>query len=597
MDDNQAAPGPRDPPAHREPVREAYPRSASPFRPQPPGSLLHRYVPLSRDLGTVSRATLWPDVQAGLTVTALAVPAGLAYAELAGAPAVTGLYALLLPTVVYAVLGSSRQLVIGPEGTVAALVAVALLPLATGDADRYIALTSLLAALVGVLFVLARVLRLGWIADYFSRPVLVGYVHGIAVVLIVSQLGRLSGLDIEAVDPLPQLVEFVGEAAGASLTTVTVGLVSLMALMVLAFVVPRLPTALLVVIAATAATAAFDLDAHGVATVGDVPAGLPALALPNWRLQDVVDLLPAAAAIFIVVFADGILTARSFAGKHGQHVRADQELLALGAANISAGFTQSLPVAASGSRTAVNDRSGARSQLSGLVAAAAVVVVLLFLTGLIGHLPSATLAAVIISAAIGLVEPAAWRGLGRTSRVEVLIAAATASGVVLIGVLEALVLAVGLSLADVVRRSARPHDAVLGWVDRLDRFADVRVHRSARVVPGVLVYRLDDRLFFANAGYVSGRIREAIAGAPDPVQRLVFDAEALTHVDATGVRVLRELIESLQDDGVVFLVARLKSPVGRDFAHAGLVDVIGEQHFHPTVRAAVRAAGARPAAE
>ena len=292
------------------------------------------------------------------------------------------------------------------------------------------------------------------------------------------------------------------------------------------------------VVAAIAASALLGLAEEGVATVGQIPSGLPSLELPTAPLGDLLALVPAALGIFLVSFSDEILTARSFAGHHGQHVAADTELTAMGAASLAAGVTQGFPIGASGSRTAVNDQMGARTQLAGLLAAAAIAVVLLFLTEPMRYLPKATLGAVIVAAAIGLVDPAAWRALARTSRVEVAIAAVTMVGVVAVGVLEALLVAVALSIVDVARRSATPHDAVLGWVERLGRYADVRLHPRPRLTLGVLVYRLDDRLFFANAGYVKGRIREALHGAPTPVRWPVFDAEALSHVDATGVDAL-----------------------------------------------------------
>jgi sulfate permease, SulP family len=514
----------------------------------------------------------------------------MAYAELAGLSPVAGLYALLLPASVYTFLGSSRLLAVGPEGSISALVAAAVIPLAVGDPERYASLAALLAVLVGGVFLVARIIRLGWIADYFSRPVLIGYIHGVAVVLIVPQLGKLFGLDINAQDPVPQIVEFVREIGESSGSTITVGIACLAALVLLPRLAPRIPWPLVVVAVAVAVSAALKLAEHGVAIVGEIPSGLPGFAIPGWRLGDVVSLLPAALGIFFVSFADEILTARSFAGKHGQHVRADQELFAMGLANIAAGFTQSFSIGASGSRTAVNDQTGGRTQLSGLIGAAAVAVVLLFLTEPIRYLPRAALGAVIIVAAIGLVDLKAWRALSRTSRVETLIAATTTLGVVLVGVLEALVVAVALSLVDVARRSATPHDAVLGWVERLGRYADVRLHPRARITPGVLVYRLDDRLFFANAAYVGGRIREAIDGAPAPVRWFVFDAEALSHVDATGVAALKELIASLRDERITFVVARLKDPMQRTFRNAGLLDLVGENYIYPTVREAVDAA-------
>jgi SulP family sulfate permease len=468
-------------------------------------------------------------------------------------------------------------------------VATALIPLAAGDPKRYASLAALLALLVGGVFLVARVIRLGWVADYFSRAVLIGYIHGVALVLICGQLGKLLGLDIAAQDPIPQLVEVIRELGALSASTTVVAACCLVPLLLLRWRVPKLPGALLVVVLAIAASWILGLADHGVATVGEIPSGLPGLALPNAPLGDALSLLPAALGIFLVSFSDEILTARSFAGKHGQHVRADQELAAMGVASLAAGITQAFPVGASGSRTAVNDQMGSRTQLSGLIGAAAIALVLLFLTTPMQYLPKATLGAVIVFAAIGLVDLPAWRGLARASRVEVAIALATMVGVVLVGVLEALIIAVALSIVDVVRRSATPHDAVLGWVERQGRYADVRLHPRARVTPGVLVYRLDDRLFFANSSYVRGRIHEAIDGAPTPVRWLVFDAEALTHIDATGVDALESLVRSLRKEGITFVLARLKDPMRQTLREAGILELIGVDHIHPTVRAAVEA--------
>jgi SulP family sulfate permease len=293
--------------------------------------------------------------------------------------------------------------------------------------------------------------------------------------------------------------------------------------------------------------------------------------------------------IFLVSFADEILTARAFAGKHNQHVRASQELLAMGAANAAAGFTQGFSVGASGSRTAVNDGMGARSQIAGFVAASAVLVILLFLTEPVQYLPKAVLGAVIVSAAIGLVAPQAWRALVAVDPVEVAIAGVTTACVVVFGVLEALGVAVGLSVIDTVRRSARPHDAVLGWVERLGRYGDVSLHPTARVTPGVVVYRLDDRLFFANARYFKGRVREAVRAAPTPVSCVVFDAEAVTHVDSTGLEALDDLAKDLERDGIRLVVARLRTRMERQLEQAGVTETIGRECFFPTVRSAVEA--------
>jgi SulP family sulfate permease len=549
-----------------------------------------RISPVSEHLPGYGATPLKQDLVAGLTVAALAIPSAMAYAELAGLPPVAGLYGLLLPVIVYTFLGSSRHLAVGPEGSISALVAAAVVPLAVSDPERYASLAAMLALVVGGLFLLAWVVRLGWVADYFSRAVLTGYIHGVALILIAGQLGQLVGLEMDSTEPLPQILEFGSEITQSSAPTVAVGVACLAALLLLPRLAPRLPWPLLTVALAIGASATLDLDGNGVATVGTVPSGLPALALPEWRLHDALDLLPAALGILFVGFSDEILTARSFAGRHGQHVRADKELLAMGFANAAAGCTQSFCIGASGSRTAVNEQSGGRTQLSGLVGAACVAMVLTFVTEPLRYLPRATLGAVIVVAALALVDPPAWVGLHRVSRAEVLIAATTTLGVILVGVLQALLVAVVLSLVDVVRRSARPHDAVLGWVERLGRYADVRTHPRARVTPGVLVYRLDDRLFFGNATYVRGRVREAIDEAQPPVRWLIFDAEGLSHIDATGIVTLRELIISLRQAEISFVISRLKGPMQRTFQEVGLLDLIGEHATYPTVRDAVVAA-------
>jgi sulfate permease, SulP family len=371
--------------------------------------------------------------------------------------------------------------------------------------------------------------------------------------------------------------------------TVAVSLIALATLFLLRFFVPLLPGALLVVVAAIASSWALDLASHGIDVVGAIPAGLPSLTIPTPPVADVLRLAPAAVGIFLVSFADEILTARSFAGKHRQNVRASQELFAMGAANAAAGLTQGFSIGASGSRTAVNDSMGARTQIAGLFAAGTIVVILLFLTEPVQYLPKAVLGAVIVAAAVSLVDPGAWRGLARIDPVEVAIAAVTAGCVVFFGVLEALVVAVGLSMIDTVRRSARPYDAVLGWVERLGRYGDVSLHPSAQVNPGVVVYRLDDRLFFANARYVKGRVREAVRAAPTDTSWVVFDAEAVTHIDSTGLETLAELVRDLHSDGITLVVARLRTRMQEDLDLTGLTDAIGRDHFYPSVQRAVAA--------
>ena len=559
------------------------------FRPARQEPLLARAVPITQDVPHYRVSSASRDLVAGLTVAALALPSAMAYGQLAGLSPVNGLYTLLLPTVAYVLLGSSRRLVIGPEGATSTLVAAAVLPLAVAGSDDAAELASMLALLVAACFLLARAMRLGWIADYFSRPVLIGYLHGVAITLVVAQLGKMLGLEIDASEPLGRLWEVVQELGDVSLTTLAVSVVSLATLLSLRRFLPILPGALIVVVGAIAVSWALDLASHGVAIVGPVASGLPRPTMPTPPLGDILELVPAALGLFLVSFADEILTARAFAGKHRESVRASQELLTMGAANAAAGFTQGFSVGASGARTAVNESMGARTQIAGLFSVGAIVAILLFLTEPVQYLPQAVLGAVIVAAGIGIVDPAAWRALAAIDRVEVAIAGVTTGCVVFFGVLQALVVAVGLSIIDTVRRSARPYDAVLGWVPSIEGYRDVALHPSARVTSGVVVYRLDDRLFFANAQYVKGRVREAIRAAPTQTSWLVFDAEAVNHVDSTGIEMLADLTGDLRREHITLVVARLRSRMRPDFDVAGLTDAIGSDHFYPSVKLAVEA--------
>jgi sulfate permease, SulP family len=559
------------------------------FKPPERPPLLQRVMPVTGNLRGYVKRFLHLDVIAGLTLAALAIPSAMGYAEVAGLPPVAGLYALLLPVIAYAIFGSSRQLVVGPEAALAVLVATIIAPMADGDAKRYASLAAMLAILTGGVYLIAFVVRLGWIADYFSRAVLVGYIHGMVVVLIAGQLGKLLGLSIQGTEPIPQVKEVIQEIGQTSLATVAVSVVAIVALVLLKRFAPKVPGALVVVVGAIVASAVFDLAAHGVKTIGSIPPGLPSFVWPSTSLHDVVALLPGALALFAVGYADGVLTARSFAGRHGENVRANQEMLALGASNAAAGLTQGFPVGASGSRTAVNDQTGGKTQLVGVVSALTVAVVLLILTAPVEKLPKAVLAAVIVIAALGLVDFGEWRALKAAGPIEVVIAGVTMFGVIAVGVLWGLAVAVALSIIHTTSRSARPHDAVLGWVPRLGRYADAATHSSAKLIPGVMVYRLDDRLFFANTQYVRGRILEALDGATTRTVWIVFDAEGIASIDSTATQMLEELLEQLEAKGTHLAVARAKQPLLDTFDSAGLTTRIGEEHFYPNVEAAVHA--------
>ena len=572
------------------PFRVAYQgRGAFASESRPP--ITTRYLPFARSMSGYSGARARTDVVAGVTVAALALPSAMAYAELAGAPVTAGLYALLLPVVAYALFGSARRVVIGPEGTVALLVATALAPMAATGSAEYATLAAMLALLVGLVFFAARLIRLGWIADYFSQAVLVGYITGVAVVLVLGQLGKLVGVSSDQSGAIRETVDILRHLGDANGTTIVVSAVSLAFLIVAAQISKRFPSALVLVVAGILVSWAMDLAARGVSTTGTVPSGLPSFGLPDVSRSDLGSLAVAAVAIFLVAFADSILTARSFAARHHEVVDANQELLAFGFAQVASGATQGIPVGTSGSRTAVNDDMGATSQVSGLAAAAMIAIILLFLTGPIQYLPSAVLGVVIVFAGAKLIDPDQWRSLARSSRTEVVIAAITALCVITVGVLQAIIVAVVLSILDVVRRAARPADAVLGWSADEDRYVDVSDHPDAGVSAGVVVYRIQDRMFFANAHFFKHRLWAAVDGAPKLVRHAVLDASFISDIDASAEVALREVIDGLRGRNIELHVARATVELQHRFDEVGLSDLIGADHFHSTVTAAVDACG------
>ncbi|WP_141842277.1 SulP family inorganic anion transporter [Humibacillus xanthopallidus] len=575
-----------------EPFTKAYQgRRAFASASRPP--MTTRYVPFARSMSGYSGGRLRTDVVAGVTVAALALPSSMAYAELAGVPVSAGLYSLLLPVLAYAFFGSAPRVVVGPEGTVALLVATALAPLAAAGSPEYTALAAMLALLVGGVFLVARLARLGWIADYFSQAVLVGYITGVAIVLILGQLGKLLGVSSDADGAIREAADVLAHVGDANWTTVLVGALSVALLVVAGRVNKRFPGALVLVVLGIAVSWALDLASRGVSVTGEVPSGLPSLEVPDVSASDLAALAAAAVAVFLVAFSDSILTSRSFAARHHETVDANQELLAFGTVQLAAGVSQGIPVGTSGSRTAVNDDMGATSQVSGIASAATIAVILLFLTGPIQYLPSAVLGAVIVYASAKLIDVAQWKELARSSRVEVVIAAITVACVVMVGVLQAIIVAVVLSVADIIRRAARPADAVLGWSEQEDRYADVGDHPDAGITPGVVVYRIQDRLFFANAHFFKRRLWAAVDGAPKPVRHVILDASFISDIDASAEVALREIIDGLRERNIELHLARVTVELRDRLAAVDLETVIGLDHFHGTVTAAVDACTVR----
>ncbi|GAA4460364.1 sulfate permease [Phytohabitans houttuyneae] len=533
------------------------------------------------------RGWLRGDLLAGLTVAAYLVPQVMAYAGLAGLPPVTGLWAILLPLAVYALLGSSRHLSIGPESTTALMTATVVAPLAAGDPARYATLAATLAVVVGGLALVAWATRLGFLADLLSRPILVGYMAGVALIMMAGQLGKLTGVPVDGDTFFGQVASFFRGMDDAHGGTLLFAIAVLAFLFVVQWRLPGLPGPLLAVLLATAAVALFDLEARGIGVVGDVPSGLPTPILPD--LGDLSDLLLPAVGVLVVGYTDTVLTARSFADRAGYRVDANQELLALGTANIGAGLLRGFPISSSGSRTALGAAAGSRSQAYSLVALAVVVGVLLFLGPLLERFPSAALGAIIVYAAVRLIDVPGFRRLAAFRNTEFALALAACAGVLIFDILYGILVAVGLSVAETLYRVARPHDAVQGFVPGLAGMHDIDDYPQAETVPGLVVYRYDSPLFFANAGDFRRRALAAVEGQEGPVDWFVLNAEANVEVDSTALDAVEQLRKELTGRGVVFALARVKQDLRDDLDRFGLSAAVGEDLIFPTLPTAVEA--------
>jgi high affinity sulfate transporter 1 len=530
------------------------------------------------------RSWLRWDVLAGITVAAYLVPQCMAYGVLAGLDPVVGLWAALPSLALYALFGSSRQLSVGPESTCAIMTAIALAPLAAGDPARYAALAAALAVLVGILATVGWLLRLGFLADLFSAPILVGYMSGIAVVMVVGQLGKVTGVRVVGDSVAEELRSFVTNLDQVQWSLLLLSAATLAFLLLVAWRWPWLPGPLLAVLLATTLTATLDLEARGVRVVGELPAGFPTPGLPP--LGDYLTLLLPAAGVFLVAYTDNILTARAFAVRGGYPVDADQEFLALGAANIGAGAFQGFPVSSSGSRTAIGVAAGSRTQLHSLVTVACVVGVLLFLRPVLASFPLAALGAIVIFAATRLVDLGEFRRLARFRRSELALAVATLAGVLVFGVLKGILLAVAITSAEMLRRIARPHDAIQGRVSGLAGLHDVDDYPEAVVAPGLLVYRYDAPLFFANARDFKQRALAAAAERGEQLRWFVLNVEAIVELDITALDALEEVRAELASRGIVFAMARLKQDVRALLESYGIVEQIGPELLFPTLPAA-----------
>ena len=543
---------------------------------------------------------LLKDVVAGLVLTALLVPQGMAYAQLAGLPPITGLYTSILCLVGYALFGPSRILVLGPDSSLGPMIAATILPIvgANGDPARAVALASALALMTGAITVLAGVGGLGFIADLISKPTMIGYMNGLALTILVSQLPKLFGFSVDASGFLGEVAAFVrGVAGGATVpAALAVGGLGLLVILVLQRVLPKVPAVLVVVVLSIGAAGLLHLDERGVDLVGVLPQGFPPLTIPSVGLSDLSLLAVGALGIALVSLADTISTASAFAARTGQTVDGSREMTGIGAANLAAGLFQGFPVSTSGSRTAVAEQAGAKTQVTGLVGAAAITLILLLVPGLLRELPQPTLAAVVLAASISLADLPGTVRLYRIRRAEFSLSIAALLGVVALGVLPGIAVAVALSIGNVFRRAWWPYQAVLGRVPGVPGYHDVRSYPHAQRLPGCVIFRFDAPLFFANARTFRDQVRALARAEPAPTW-IVVAAEPITDVDTTAADMLHDLDVALNDDGVHLVFAELKDPVRHKIDRYELTETIDSSHFFPTLETAIAAFQAESGAQ
>ncbi len=548
---------------------------------------LERYVPGVRAARTYERRWLRADLIAGVVLAAILVPQGMAYAELAGLPAVTGLYTTIACLVGYAIFGPSRVLVLGPDSSISPMIFAALVPLlAGGDAAKAIALAGMLAVFVGLIEIGLGLGKLGFVADLISKEVQVGYMNGLGVTIIASQLPKLFGFSTDADTFVDEVRAFVENLDQTDVVTLAVGLGCLIVLLGLPRLTRRVPAVLVAVVGATVISAALGLAEEGVKMVGSLPQGVPTPAFPWTSLGDVGPLLIAAVGITLVSLADTIATATSFAARRGDEVEPDQEMIGIGAANVAAGFFQGFAVSTSGSRTAVAEQSGAKSQVTGLVGAGLVAALLLFLNSLLADLPQTTLAAVVIVAALSLMDLGTLRHYYEVRKSAFMLSVVATAGVMIFGVLWGIAIAVILAILLFFRRNWWPHGTVLGRVEGMPGWHSLETYPDARQHPGIVVYRWEAPLFFANAGIFRQQIRRLVRD--NQATWVVLQCEAITDIDVTAAEMLRQLDDELNAMGVHLAFAELRDRLQDLALRYGLLETLDRDHFYPTLKAAVR---------
>ncbi|HHW1952932.1 TPA: SulP family inorganic anion transporter [Pseudomonas aeruginosa] len=517
---------------------------------------LARWVPGLDSLLHYRRAWFRPDVQAGLSVAAIQIPTAIAYAQIAGFPPQVGLYACILPMLIYALIGSSRQLMVGPDAATAAMVAAAITPLAAGDPQRLMDLSMIVAIMVGLFSIVAGLARAGFIASFLSRPILVGYLNGIGLSLLVGQLGKLFGYEAATSGFVAGILALLENLLHIHWPTLILGSLSLLLMVLLPRRFPQLPGALCGVLLASLAAALLGLDRYGVELLGEVPAGLPQLSWPQTSLEELKSLLRDATGITVVSFCSAMLTARSFAARHGYSINPNHEFVALGLANIGAGVSQGFAISGADSRTAVNDMVGGKTQLVGVVAALVIAATLLLLNKPLGWVPMPALGAVLLLAGWGLIDVQALKGFWKLSRFEFSLCLLTTVGVLSVGVPPGIFVAVSIAVLRLLYYTYRPSDAVLGWMHGINGQVELAKYPQATTLPGLVIYRFDAPLLFFNADYFKQRVLAVVDGSERP-NAVLLNAEAMTNLDISGLATLHEVQQILKAQGVHLSLARV----------------------------------------
>ncbi len=550
-----------------------------------------RWLPGLQILSRYEASWLPHDLMAGLVLTTMLVPVGIAYAVASGVPGIYGLYATIVPLLAYALFGPSRILVLGPDSSLAPVILAVVLPLSGGDPMRAVALASLMAVVSGLVCILVGVMRLGFVTELLSKPIRYGYMNGIALTVLISQLPKLFGFSVDGVGPLRDLAQIAESVLGgqANWTAFAVGAGTLTAILLLKRF-ERIPGILIAVVGATVAVGAFGLDqGAGVKVLGPLPQGLPSFALPWINLADLGDVVIGGCAVAMVAFADTAVLSRTYAAKTRSQVDPNQEMVGLGAANLAAGLFQGFPISSSSSRTPVAEASGAKTQLTGVVGAVAVALLLLLAPNLLENLPTSALAAVVIAAAIGLFEFDDLRRIFRIQRWEFWLSVVCFLGVAVLGVIPGIGLAIVIAVIEFLWDGWRPHYAVLGRVNGIRGYHDIKRYPNARLIPGLVLFRWDAPLFFANAELFHQRVLEAVARSPTLVRRIIVAAEPVTSIDVTSADMLAELEQTLRASRIELRFAEMKDPVKDKLKRFEMFERFGAASFHPTVGAAVDA--------